>query len=292
MPRWGANARSGQPASGQRVARVLSVALPLTALALAGCEDASPIHLDPLNIGGRAGAGPEISYGALMRIGAAAHAGGDLGNAVAMYRRAAVLNSSDPAPLVAAGTILLEMGQANEAIVSLNGALERAPHDPEALRALARAYLKTGRPELAAQPLAVAYQDTPDDPKLLQLIGVADDYAGSHAEAQARYRRGLELRPGDPALVLNLALSLALTEQFGEAVQLLAPLAMAPTASARDRQTLALIYGLQGDRRAAERVARRDLDAASVAHNLTFYDTLRRLPPEARSRAILNASAG
>jgi len=73
--------------------------------------------------------------------------------------------------------------------------------------------------------------------------------------------------------------------------RLLRPVAYASSASPRERQTLALIYGLKGDPKAARELARMDLDAASVDHNLAFYDTLRRLPPDARSRAILSASA-
>ncbi len=80
------------------------------------------------------------------------------------------------------------------------------------------AYLMTGKPELAGQPLAVAFADTPDDPKLLLLIGVADDFVNQHEEAQARYRRGLELAPGDPGLTVDLALSLALSGNYDEAV--------------------------------------------------------------------------
>jgi Flp pilus assembly protein TadD len=252
---------------------------------LAGCEDA-PWHLDPLAINGRDGGGPPANYATLMRIGAAAHAGGDLAAAVGVYRRAAAIEPRAVAAYVAAGNTLLEMGQFNEAIVTYNSALTQEAHDPEALRGLARAYLMTAKPELAGKPLAVAFQDTPDDPKLLQLIGVADDVAGQHEEAQARYRRGLELMPRDPALTLNLALSLALTGNYPEAVAELRPLATAPTSSPRERQTLALIYGLQGDQRAAEQMARRDLDGASVQRNLAYYDTLRRLSPQARQRAI------
>jgi Flp pilus assembly protein TadD len=59
-----------------------------------------------------------------------------------------------------------------------------------------------------------------------------------------------------------------------------------PTSSPRERQTLALIYGLQGDQRAAEQMARKDLDSASVQRNLAYYDSLRRLSPQARQRAI------
>jgi Flp pilus assembly protein TadD len=248
---------------------------------LAGCADA-PWQLDQLGING----GRTASYPTLMRIGAAAHAGGDLATAVTVYRRAASIDTSAAAPFVAAGNTLLEMGEFNEAIVAYNSALARDEHDREALRGLARGYLMSGKPALAGQSLAVGYRDNPDDAKLLQLVGVADDFVGRHEEAQARYRRGLELTPRDPALSLDLALSLALSGNYVEAIGVLRPIATAATASPRERQTLALIYGLQGDRRAAEQLARRDLDPASVQRNLAYYDSLRRLSPEARHRAI------
>ena len=130
----------------------------------------------------------------------------------------------------------------------------------------------------------------PDDPKLLQLIGVAEDFAGRHAAAQARYRRGLEFLPGDRGLSVNLALSLALSGHYGEAVAVLSPLALGPAGTPGERQTLALIYALQGDNRAAERIARLDLDAQSATRQLAYYDTLRPLSPEARSRAIRSMS--
>lgn len=259
-----------------------SMFLAVGLVVLAGCGDVS-WQLDQVNVNG---GGRPVSYSALMRIGAAAHEGGDLGTAVSVYRRAATIDTAAAAPYVAAGNTLLEMGQFNEAILAYNSALARDEHDREALRGLARGYLMSGKPALAGQPLAVGYRDNPDDPKLLQLVGVADDFVGRHEEAQARYRRGLELAPRDPALSLDLALSLALSGNYPEAIGILRPVATAGTASPWERQTLALIYGLQGDRRAAEQLARLDLDPASVQRNLAYYDSLRRLSPEARDRAI------
>jgi Flp pilus assembly protein TadD len=261
---------------------------------LAGCETistTSTTQLDPLAVNGRTGNAPEVGYAGVMHIAAASRAAGDYGNAINLYRHAASMDASNPEPLVALGDTLLDMGRTDDAIVNYNAALKLSPKDPPALRGLAKAYLKTGRPDLAASPLAVAYTGTPDDPKLLLLIGVADDFIGQHVYAQNRYRQGLRVAPTDRSLIANLALSLALSERFDEAIDVLRPLALAPNATPHERQTLALIYGLKGDEKMARELARRDLDAATTDHNLAFYDTLRRLPQEARSRAILSASA-
>jgi Flp pilus assembly protein TadD len=273
----------------KRINAAVPCLLALGLLALTGCAD-SPIHLDPLATDGRDGGGKPASYETLMRIGAAAHAAGDLATAVGIYRRAASIDTHAVAPFVAAGNTLAEMGKVDEAVVAYNSALARNGSDPEALRGLARTYLMSGKPELAGRVLSVAYKAAPNDPKLLELIGVTDDFAGQHEEAQARYRRALELLPGDAGISLDLGLSLALTGDYNAAVAVLRPIAMGITASPRERQTLALIYGLAGDRSAAEQTARLDLNTQAVQRNLQFYETLRRLSPDARARAIQSLS--
>ena len=272
-----------------RGAAVLSMLL--GAMLLGGCQDAPSLHLDPLATSGRNGSAPDLGYPAVMHIAAASRAAGDYGNAINVYRHAATLDTRNPEPLAALGDTLLEMGKPDDAILNYNAALKLNAHYQAALRGLAKAYLKTGRPELAGSPLAIAYADEPNDPKLLMLIGVADDFIGEHTYAQARYQQGLKIAPADHSLTLNLALSLALSEKYDQAIALLRPASNAPGATAQERQTLALIYGLKGDQTQARAVARLDLDAASVDHNLAFYDTLRRLSPDARSRAILSATA-
>jgi Flp pilus assembly protein TadD len=260
----------------------------IAGVALAGCSG-SPVNLDPLSVNGRDGGGPVPTYPMLMRIGAAAQSGGDLPNALGVYRRAAEMAPQDPAPLIAAGDVLLQMGSVNEAIVSYNAALVRPGDTQGAQVGLAKAFLKTGKPELALSPLSKALEATPDDPKLLLLLGVTKDLAGRHWEAQAYYRDGLVRAPGNPALTVNLALSLALSGNYPNAIAVLQPLAMSPAGSAQERQTLALIYGLSGNTAEAARLGRVDLDDASVEHNLAYYQSLRELSPEVRSRAILSS---
>jgi Flp pilus assembly protein TadD len=263
--------------------------LALFATVLLSACAASPVHLDPLSVDGRDGGGPTPDYAMLMRIGAAAQSGGDLPNAVGVYRRAAEMAPQNPAPLIAAGNALLSMGATNEAIVSYNAALVR-PGDTHGARVgLAKAFLKTGKPQLALAPLSIAMEESPEDPRLLLLLGVARDLEGQHGEAQAYYRAGLARSPNDPALTVNLALSLALSSDYLTAVATLQPLAMTSAASPQERQTLALIYGLKGNVVEAARLGRIDLDSDAVEHNLAYYETLRELSPEARSRAILSA---
>jgi Flp pilus assembly protein TadD len=259
-------------------------------LMIAGCVT-TPIHLDPLSVEGRDGGGPVPSYAMLMRIGAAAQSGGDLPNALGVYRRAAEMAPQDPAPLIGAGDVLVQMGNINEAIVSYNAALVRPGDSQGAQVGLARAFLKTGKPQLALAPLSKAMEASPDDPKLLLLLGVTKDLAGSHLEGQAYYRAGLVRAPGDPALTVNLALSLALSGNYPSAISVLQPLAMSTAGTAQERQTLALIYGLNGNTAEAARIGRIDLDDASVEQNLAYYQSLRGLSPEARSQAILSGSS-
>jgi Flp pilus assembly protein TadD len=102
------------------------------------------------------------------------------------------------------------------------------------------------------------------------------------------YRRKKTLPDDGVELALDLALSLALSCDYPNAIAVLQPLAMAPTSSPRQRQTLALIYGLQGNVTEAARLGRIDLDDVAVEHNLAYYQSLRELSPEARSRAILS----
>ncbi len=274
----------GSPLSG----RFLAITVVL--LAAAGCQPV-PFHLDPLSVNGRDGGGSPPSYEALMRIAAAARSGGDYANAVAIFRRAAEIEPRAAAPFVGLGDTLIATGAVDEAILAYNSALARDGGNLPAELGLARAYLQTGRPELAQVPLSRALANNPNDPKLLVLLGLTQDVEGRHQQAQAYYRHGLQGAPGDPALTVDLALSLALSGNYPNAIAVLQPVAMAPGGSAQERQTLALIYGLQGTVTEAARLGRIDLDEAAVEHNLAYYQTLRALSPEARDHAILSVGS-
>lgn len=263
-----------------------SLFLGMALLALAGCTP-SPVHYDPLSVNGRDGGGVTPTYPSLMRIAAAARAGGDFANAVALYRRAAQLAPSNPTPDLALGNTLLEMGRKNEAILAYNSAVARNPRGIKAKLGLARAYLLTGRPELAFAPLSTAYAGHSREPQLFLLLGLANDETGHYRVAQSWYRGGLRIAPRNPDLTIDLALSQALKGNYSAAIATLKPLASGASSSPAERQTLSLLYGLAGNDAAAARLGRRDLDDAAVKHNLAYFASLRKLSPKARRHALL-----
>src|SRR5207244_1633174 len=110
---------------------------------LAGCGalEIPEWILSPFPDSRSGGAPPD--YAVAMRVGAAAHAAGDLATAVGSYRRASLLEPLISAAFVAEGNTLVEMGVIDEAIVAYLAAEIRNPRDQEALRGLARAYLLT-----------------------------------------------------------------------------------------------------------------------------------------------------
>jgi Flp pilus assembly protein TadD len=137
---------------------------------------------------------------------------------------------------------------------------------------------------LGEATIALTYADkalklAPGDTRVLVDRGATLDALQRHAEAQASYRAALAIAPRNVPARNDLALSLALTGQFSEAIRLIAPLARSSTATPKIRENLALILGLSGDDASAAKVSRMDLDAVSTADNLTFFDQARTAKP-------------
>ena len=95
-------------------------------------------------------------------------------------------------------------------------------------------------------------------------------------------------------LVNNLALSLAISDQYSAAVLLLNPyvgdmrqglINMTPHQS-RYRQNLAIVYAISGQVEAAVDVAKSALSEADAEFNRNFYETIPTLSGHQRTRAV------
>ena len=93
------------------------------------------------------------------------------------------------------------------------------------------------------------------------------------------------MAPGNIDLLNNLAYSYISAKKYDEAIKILSPLVDSPNATTRQRQNLALAYGLKGDESNARKIASRDLTPAAIDRNLKIYRELRNDPQHSLAMA-------
>src|SRR5262245_30767931 len=178
------------------------------------------------------------------------------------------------------------MGAPDEAAALFRDVLDKKAGNQTARRGLAFALISMGQPTLAERQLEAAVLADSRDWRTLNAYGIVLDMQGRHAEAQVRYRQGIELQPGDVALRSNYGLSLAISGQPAEALAVLVPLAASRGADGRVRQNLAFAYAMAGDLENCLAVSRHDLDEESAQRQLQYFMQLRALPVELRSAEL------
>jgi len=271
------------------IPRVRARALPLAlAVALAGCGGVPkgpvlPGEPPPAAISEDA----QARAVSLTRIADTALRSGDSDSAVGLFQEATLTDGRNLPAALGLGNALLVVGHGLEATKAFERALAIQPASPEARYGYARAMLSINRPEVAADNLRAMVATSPNDIPALNALGVAQDLLGDHQAAVTTYRQALAIVPGAESVRNNLALSLALQENYAEALDLLRRLAEGPGSTRRSRQNLALVYGLQGDMAAAERISRIDLGGEDLANNLAYFATVRGMDPAALRAAML-----
>jgi Flp pilus assembly protein TadD len=223
------------------------------------------------------------SYTAVLRQADEARRAGNADTAIPLYGRALQANPDGLEAKLGLGQAYLSIGAGDEAAAQFRDVLAKRSGDTTARRGLASALIAMGQPMLAGQQIDAALHADAHDYRALNLLGVLLDMQGRHAEAQANYRRGIEIAPDYTALRSNYGLSLAIAGQAQEAVAQLAPIAGIGRADARVRQNLAFAYAMAGDFENALQLCRRDLDERSAQRQLGYYVQLRGLPVEVRS---------
>ena len=111
---------------------------------------------------------------------------------------------------------------------------------------------------------------TPDAPRwdVMSVQGAVADRLGDHASAMQFYRDALKIAPGEPSVLTNLGLSLALAKKLPEAEQALKQAVASPKADARMRGDLALVLALEGKFKEAEEVGLTDLSPEAARANV------------------------
>jgi Flp pilus assembly protein TadD len=225
-------------------------------------------------------------YTASVKQADAARLSGDFESAIPLYGRALQANPNGVEAKVGLGQSYLTLGLPDEAAAMFRDVLDKRAGEQTARRGLAMAMISMGQAQLAERQLEAAAQADPRDYRTLNAYGVVLDMMGRHAEAQARYRQGIELAPDFVALRSNFGLSLAISGQPQEAINQLVPLIGSRGADGRVRQNLAFAYAMNGDLEACLQISRKDLDEASAQRQLQYFMQLRALPVELRSAEL------
>ena len=141
---------------------------------------------------------------------------------------------------------LREIGSHERAIEIGSKTLPIHPESAELHIVMARALMSENRPAEAADFYYRAAAIAPDNADAYGGLGLALDQMERHEDAQASYEQALRIQPGRVSTLTNYGLSLALTGNLHGAEAKLRAAATSPDATARVRQNLALVLGLQG----------------------------------------------
>jgi Flp pilus assembly protein TadD len=194
----------------------------------------------------------------------------------AFWAREAALDPADAVAGVKFAQALRQLGQTDEAVLACQKVLVLAPNNVEVLLELARDHIARNESFYALAPLKQAAQLAPKDWRAPSLLGVAYDQLARPADARTAWNAALKLSPDNPAVLSNLALSLAAGGDAAQAETLLRKAVASRAATVQTRQNLALVLGLEGKTQEAEALIRDDVPPAQAEADLAW---LKGAPP-------------
>ena len=156
-------------------------------------------------------------------------------------------NPGEKAASIEYARALRALTRYSEAVAVIQTAAIKAPKDFDVLGEYGKALADAGQLAQAKDVLSHAY--TPDDPRwdVMSVQGAVADRLGDHTGAMQFYRDALKIAPGEPSMLTNMGLSLALAKKLPEAEQALRQAVASPKADARMRGDLALVLALEGN---------------------------------------------
>jgi Flp pilus assembly protein TadD len=191
----------------------------------------------------------------------------------AFWAREAQLDPADREAGLGLARALRTLGRYDEASQAAELVMVGAPNDVDAILESARAKIGGDKGFYAIEPLRRAMALAPKDWRPVSLLGVALEQSQRPEEAKAAYEQALALSPDNPSVLTNLALFHAGRGDAPGAETLLRRAVARPEATARERQNLALVLGLQGKLAEAERLMRQDLPPEVANANLAYLRT-------------------
>ena len=211
---------------------------------------------------------PTITTSERARLSSALAAQGDQANAANILNAPDADRTNVSADLRRTNT-LLQLGEIDEAITLARAGMNTHPDNPDYGLEYARVAVRAGRLSLASDVYKQVLSRFPDNVNALVGDGAVRAQDGDLNGAIDRFRQAIARRPGDMAARSNLALALAMSNRYAEAIPILDELDRDPAASPSVRQTTAL---------ARANAARQPVAAAPAAPEVSLATAPAALP--------------
>jgi len=220
----------------------------------------------------------------LMRIANQLAQNGDHDAAIPLYRHLGAKNGN-PAALIGLSGSLIAKGANNEATSILTMLVERGQANGTVWYNLGKLRLANGQFEAALTAFSTASTKVSSDAKIRSGKAIALAALGRTSDAIAAFQTN-----SDRLTLSNKALILAATGRAEAAIRVLEPIMRLGKGTSRDRQNLAMAYLLAGQDEEAYRIARLDLDPATINETFTFYRSLSSLDAAQRMQALVTGT--
>lgn len=173
----------------------------------------------------------------------------------------------------------LEAAKAAESVLILSAT------NVEAMLEVGRARIQANQAFYGIEPLRRATTLAPRDWRAWSLLGVSYEQVQRPDDAVAAYEQALRLSPDNPSALSNLAMFHAARGEAAKAEPLLRRAAARPDAAKEVRLNLAMILGVQGNLKEAERVLREELPPEQANNNLAYLQAFHSKPAPAAGSA-------
>lgn len=228
--------------------------------------------------------------GTLEKQAADAAAGGDYNRAAQVYHQLLDKDPDNKANLLAFGDSLRRGGNFDQAVQVYDKLLTLEPRSADAMEGKGLSLMGRGEFVDAGQQLSEVMKIDGKRWRTLNAIGILFATKNLVDEGMAYYEEALKQSPGNPSVLNNVGLSLAIDKQYDKALEAFALGRKQVTSGSMEQKRIdlntALIYGVQGKLEEAQRIATPHLSEAGLYNNMGFYAHLSK--DEGLAKSYLN----
>ena len=174
---------------------------------------------------------------------------------------------------------LKALGEKDKALAVLQQAALMHGNNQELAGEYGRLALEMDQVGVANQMLTIADDPTKPDWRVISARGTVMAKQGKYADAVPYYERALTLSPNNPTIMNNLAMAYAMTGDPKKAEGILRQALVAPGATPKVRENLALVLGLQGRYDESKAIASGVLNSETASANANYIKQMVRLQP-------------